>query len=116
MDIQADSSLHWLQRLSCWFCHALALLKEYNFCYCDTTDPTHKPDDTIGEGRMYARPDSPLCPVKSFKRYLEKLHPDLEAPWQRPKDAFDDDDCVWYCKTPVGKSTLSTMMALVYRP
>ena len=53
------------------------------------------PDDTIGEGRMYAFPESQLCPVRWFKKYLTKLNPKLDALWQSPREFYDDDDSVW---------------------
>jgi hypothetical protein len=30
----------------------------------------------IGEGRMYEKVGSSMCPVASFTKYLSKLHPD----------------------------------------
>jgi hypothetical protein len=43
----------------------------------DEFDKNHRdssaPDDTVGEGRMYARPGDPLCPVLSYKSYLERF-------------------------------------------
>ena len=34
-----------------------------------------QPNDSPGEGRMYKRPESPYCPVKTFELYLSKLNP-----------------------------------------
>ena len=34
-----------------------------------------QPDDSPGEGRMYERPESPYCPVKTLELYLSKLNP-----------------------------------------
>jgi hypothetical protein len=67
-------------------------------------------DDCVGEGRMYQKPGSPLCPVFSYKRYLSKLHPDIDALWQRPLDAFVDESEIWYCKQRVGTNTLAKFM------
>ena len=50
---------------------------------------------------------SPYCPVALFKKYLSKLNPDLSCLWQWPKDSFDNDINIWYCRGPVGKDTLS---------
>ena len=38
-----------------------------------------QPDDSAGEGRMYERPESPYCPVKTFELYLSKLNPALSV-------------------------------------
>lgn len=59
---------------------------------------------------MYARPGDVMCPVTSFKKYLSKLHPDIEDLWQRPLDSFEENSEIWYYKAPVGKNTLSSMM------
>ena len=74
---------------------------------------TSTPDDTVGEARMYSREGDVMCPVTSFKRYLEKLHPEIDALWQRPLDSFNFEDPTWYCKTPLGKNTLGTMMSQI---
>lgn len=83
----------------------------------DESDKNHlatdNPNDTIGEGRMYEKLGNPMCPVTSFKRYISKLHPGINALWQQPRDTFDPSDNIWYCKTPIGKNTLSTMMAKI---
>ena len=34
-----------------------------------------QPDDSPGEGRMYERPESSYCPVKTLELYLYKLNP-----------------------------------------
>ena len=88
------------------------LLRAYQCLYIYFRSAT-TPDDTIGEGRMYACPESQLCPVRSFKKYLTKLHPKLDALWQRPREFYDDDDSVWYYNSPAGKHTLSQMMASI---
>ncbi|CAC5384014.1 unnamed protein product [Mytilus coruscus] len=59
---------------------------------------------------MYARVGDPLCPVLSFKLYLEKLHPALDELWQRTKDSYDISDTTWYRKAPIGKNSLAVMM------
>ena len=43
-------------------------------------------DDNESQGeRLYVMPSNPLCPVKSFVKYLSVLHPDCDYFWQRPK-------------------------------
>jgi integrase len=69
------------------------------------------PDDTVGEGRIYAQPGNAMCPVTSFKKYLDKLHPKLDDLWQRPLNSYLESNPVWYCRSPLGKNTLGNMMA-----
>ncbi|KAJ8310884.1 LOW QUALITY PROTEIN: hypothetical protein KUTeg_012749 [Tegillarca granosa] len=76
-------------------------------------DTTNTPDDTIGEDVMYSRPNDVMCPVYSFKKYLSKIHPQLEDLWQRPLDSFEEDALVWYCKSPLGKNTLADMLKTI---
>jgi hypothetical protein len=70
-----------------------------------------KPDDCVGEGRMYSKPGSALCPVLSYKLYLSKLHPDLDALWQRPLDSFESESPVWYYRQKIGVNTLAKFMS-----
>jgi hypothetical protein len=63
--------------------------REFVYQKEDEFDKNHRdssaPDDTVGEGRIYTRPGDPLCPVLSYKSYLERLH--LDDLWQRPRDS-----------------------------
>ena len=67
-------------------------------------------DETTGEGRMYDQPESSMCPVKSYKRYVSKLHPELDALWQHPRTSFLDDEA-WYCKMVIGANSLNNFMS-----
>ncbi|CAC5399621.1 KCTD1_15 [Mytilus coruscus] len=82
--------------------------REYVYQQVDEYDKNHRdeatPDDSVVEARMYARVGDPLCPVFSFKLYLEKLHPALDELWQRTKDSYDISDTTWYCKALIGKT------------
>jgi integrase len=53
---------------------------------------------------------SEFCQVRSFERYINKLHPSCDRLWQRPKDEFDDSDDSWYCNAPLGEKILGTFM------
>ena len=59
---------------------------------------------------MYAQRGNVMCPVASFKKYLQKLHPRLDVLWQRPLDSYVESNQVWYCRAALGKNTLGTMM------
>ncbi|KAK3084776.1 hypothetical protein FSP39_018694 [Pinctada imbricata] len=61
-------------------------------------------------GSMPEIPDSPYCPVTSFLKYSQKLHPACDRLWQRPKDTFCEDDDTWYCNVPVGEKKLKSFL------
>lgn len=56
-----------------------------------------------------------FCPVRSFRKYLSKLHPSRDDLWQRPLDSFDDSNDIWYMNSPVGKNVLADMMRTISR-
>ena len=64
--------------------------------------------DTTGEGRIYET-GSKSCPVLCFEKYLNSLHPNLEALWQRPREKSDSS--IWYCNVAVGQKFLGNLMA-----
>ena len=81
----------------------------------DEMDKNHRENcdrnATIGEGRMYENHLSDSCPVKSFEKYISKLHPDLEALWQRPREGpLRADESIWYFRAPVGEKKMGNMM------
>ena len=55
----------------------------------------------------------PLCPVASFKKYLDKLNPKREALWQRSLDSFTENSPTWYMDQPLGKNTLGNMLKTI---
>ena len=93
--------------------------KTFVYQVVDELDKNHRandqPDDSPGEGRMYERPESPYCPVKTFELYLSKLNPTLSCLWQRPRatEHFSHSDEVWYCNVPLGKNALGTFMSSI---
>ena len=63
-------------------------------------------------GVMYATGEK-NCPVKSFKLYLSKLNPTIDALFQRPKNvlkAFDPAMDVWYERAVIGVKMLENFM------
>ena len=86
---------------------------KYVYQALDGLDKNHRgkdqPDDSPGEGRMYERPNSQYCPVKTFELYLSKLNTSLSCLWQRPnpRESFSERDEVWYCNAPLGKKYAS---------
>jgi hypothetical protein len=58
---------------------------------------------------MFARPNDPNCPVRSFELYINKLNPKCEAFLQRP-DARYKLKTVWFVNAPLGIHTISNML------
>lgn len=60
---------------------------------------------------------NPLCPVASFKKYTQKLHPGKDIFWQRPilKRTPREEDAMWYGGAPLGRNSLSLMMKNIAR-
>ncbi|VDI78561.1 Hypothetical predicted protein [Mytilus galloprovincialis] len=54
---------------------------------------------------------SEYCPVSSFEKYVNKLNPECDKLWQRPKDQFWEEDPSWYYNIPVGEKTLGNFMS-----
>ena len=85
----------------------------YEYAACETQKnhsgrslaSTYKP-----QGRMYAQPDDPLCPVSAMDMYLSLLNPELPCLWQKPNDQKTDKNSPWFCKMPLGHNSLSNMM------
>lgn len=73
---------------------------------------TDNPDES--DGKMFEVPNSKRCPVKTLESFLKHLNPNLQALFQRPREVSTkfqpQKDEVWYCNSPVGKSTLENMM------
>ena len=57
--------------------------------------------------------DDILCPVGSYRNYLEKLNPNNEFLWQTPFQNFDSMRPFWYGKQHQGKNTLGKFMTEV---
>ena len=70
---------------------------------------TDKPDESITVGRMYET-GGIKCPVMSYRLYLDKLHPESNFLWQRPRTMYSGSD-TWFCNVPIGKNTLGGFMS-----
>ena len=63
-----------------------------------------KDDKESQGGRLYVMPSNPLCPVKSFVKYLSVLHPDFDYCWQFPKANWKQNTVdIWFDKAPLGQ-------------
>ena len=84
-----------------------------NACLCIFRSDT--PDDIDSDMRMYEHRGNSMCPVKSFEKYLSKLHPCIDVLWQRPILLPHETTQVWYGTAPIGKNTLAQWMAKISR-
>lgn len=48
-------------------------------------------DKEAFSGFMPENPEWDLCPVRSFELYIQKLSPEKENLWQRPRNQFPQD-------------------------
>ena len=64
------------------------------------------------QGMMAEQPDDPNCPVKSFKKYVSKLHKDCQIFFTSPNFKADltRDNEPWYTKKPCGVNSIQNWM------
>ena len=78
----------------------------------DELTKNHKYIDKKVSGYMPENKDDRLCPVRSFRKYIEHLHPENEFLWQRPLDRIDPRKPeIWYGKQHLGKTPLGHYMS-----
>ena len=67
-----------------------------------------------GDGKIFSYPCSKRCPVKTIKAYLSHLNPEVDALFQRPKDASvrfsPEEDSIWFERKVLGDKTLENML------
>ena len=72
---------------------------------------TDNPDES--DGKMFEVPNSKRCPLKTLESFLKHLNPNLQALFQRPREVSTkfqaQKDEVWYCNSPISKTTLENM-------
>ncbi|XP_071784526.1 uncharacterized protein [Asterias amurensis] len=80
-----------------------------------TKNSRENDDNKSQAGVMYEIPGNPRCPVRTFRLYKQKLHPNCDFLWQRPRDNASTgiSDEVWYCNIPVGKNTLCNKLKVI---
>ena len=86
-------------------------LKYVAKCTDELTKNHRGNDRETTSGVMPESPGSQFCPVRSFEKYISKLHPSCSSLWQRPRDSFDEDDEIWYCNVRLGEKTLASFMS-----
>ena len=66
------------------------------------------------DGKIFPKPNSDKCPVKTLKAYLSHLNPSNPALFQRPKDISvrfnPKEEMVWYEMRKLGHNTLENML------
>ena len=67
-------------------------------------------DQDYTDTRMYDVPNSNLCPVNGYEKYVEKLHEDNMLLFQKAAKNFVFDARTWYTKEVLGKNTVGDMM------
>jgi hypothetical protein len=70
-------------------------------------DPNELEKENL-RGFMFARPDDPLCPVESFKKYIAKCPSDAKSFYLHPKRTLSSG--VWYTREPMGVHYLGNML------
>ena len=67
-----------------------------------------------GDGKIFSCPGSKRCPVKTIKAYLSHLNPEVDALFQRPKDASvrfsPEEDSIWFERKVLGHNTLENIL------
>ena len=67
-----------------------------------------------GDGKIFSYSGSKRCPVKTIKAYLSHLNPEVDALFQRPKDASvrfsPEEDSIWFKRKVLGHNTLENML------
>lgn len=73
-------------------------------------DP-NDPDKENLRGFMFARPEDPLCPVASYKKYVSKCPSDAKSFYLHAKRAVATG--VWYSREPMGVHYLGNMLKMI---
>ena len=78
----------------------------------DELTKNHQDMENIVSGIMPENKTDEMCPVASFKTYIEHLNPDNDYMWQYTLEKIDPaKPNIWYSKKHFGKNPLSTFMS-----
>ena len=78
----------------------------------DEVTKNHQDDTTFMSGIMAEIANFERCPVKSYLKYISKMHPRCNFLWQQAKDEVLDAD-IWYKPLKVGPHPLAGFMSRV---
>ena len=77
----------------------------------DELTKNHKDIEALESGLMLENKTDRMCPVRSFRMYLQHLNPDNKFLWQTPlKSPHPQRPEVWYGLQHIGKNTLGKFM------
>ena len=80
----------------------------------DELTKNHKNIEEIVSGLMSENKDDKMCPVRSFRMYVDHLHPDNEYFWQTPLTKISPlKPNIWFSHQHMGKNTLGKFMSEV---
>ena len=80
----------------------------------DEMTKNHREAEQIVSGIMPENKTDPMCPVQSFRKYLEHLHPDNNYLWQKPLDhPHPSTPNIWYSRQHTGRNPLAKFMSEV---
>ena len=78
----------------------------------DELTKNHRGMENIISGLMCENPGDQLCPVRSYRMYLERLHPENPYLWQTPNHSPNAKNKeIWYTKGHIGKNPLAKFMS-----
>ena len=78
----------------------------------DELTKNHKNIENMISGVMPENKTDRMCPLKSFRTYIEHLNPESEYMWQYTLDKINlEFPDIWYSKKHFGKNPLSTFMS-----
>ena len=82
----------------------------------DELTKNHRDMENLVSGVMPENKDDIMCPVKSFRTYIEHLNPNNDYMWQYPLDVINPTrPNIWYGKQHIGKNPLASFMSEVSR-
>ena len=79
----------------------------------DEQTKNHQCDTEMQNSTMPETPNSELCLVKSFLKYLSKLHPRSDYLWQQPKKEDIRDSDIWFKPLKIGPNPLASFMSRI---
>ena len=79
----------------------------------DELTKNHRNIENIVSGVIRENKTYPMCPVLSFKTYIEQIHHEIDYMWQVPLDKINlSHPTIWYFKKKhIRKNPLSTFMS-----
>ena len=98
----ADFNINFNSKNETWYVHKIK----------DELTKNHKEAENIISGLMPENKDDRLCPVASFRKYLQHIEPKNPYLWQTPLKSGKKkgDPNIWYGLQHMGKNTLSGFM------